>query len=101
MILALLIIVLYFLPSISAYSRKKRNASSILVVNFFLGWTVIGWVVALSWALAKDAEKPTVVVKAAEPTPKASDELIRLFKLKQDGVITEEEFAAHKEKLLS
>jgi Superinfection immunity protein len=46
--------VLYFLPAIIAFARSKRDAVSILVLNFFLGWTAIGWVVALVWALKND-----------------------------------------------
>lgn len=94
-----IIALLYFIPSISAYSRGKRNAASVLVINFFLGWTVIGWIVALSMALGKDAET-TVVVKAPEPTKHVSNELVELFKLKEKGAITDEEFQAHKAKLL-
>jgi hypothetical protein len=47
--------VLYFLPSILALARNKRDTVSILVLNFLLGWTAIGWVVALVWALKVDA----------------------------------------------
>jgi hypothetical protein len=43
--------VLYFLPSILALARNKRDTVSIFVLNFLLGWTAIGWVVALVWAL--------------------------------------------------
>ena len=43
---------LYFLPSI--VGRHKINAEAIFVLNFFLGWTLIGWVAALVWAVAKD-----------------------------------------------
>lgn len=46
--------ILYFLPSIIAFVRGKRDAVSILVLNIFLGWTLIGWVVALVWALKND-----------------------------------------------
>lgn len=46
--------VLYFSPSIVAYQKKKVNLNSIFVVNFFLGWTLIGWVITLAWALAVD-----------------------------------------------
>ena len=45
---------LYFLPSILAFARSKRETMSILVLNFFLGWTAIGWVIALVWALKQD-----------------------------------------------
>jgi hypothetical protein len=47
--------VLYFLPAIVAFARNKRDAASILVLNIFLGWTMIGWVIALVWALKQDA----------------------------------------------
>jgi len=45
---------MYFLPAILAYARSKRDANSILILNIFLGWTAIGWVVALVWALKTD-----------------------------------------------
>jgi hypothetical protein len=47
-------LILAFLPAIIAFARSKRDALSILVLNFFLGWTVIGWVIALVWALKQD-----------------------------------------------
>jgi hypothetical protein len=43
---------LYFLPSI--VGRKKKNSDAIMVLNLFLGWTFVGWVVALCWACMKD-----------------------------------------------
>jgi len=48
----LLLATLYFLPSIIGF--RKRNAASIVALNFFLGWTFIGWVGALVWALKVD-----------------------------------------------
>lgn len=51
--------ILYFLPAIIAYSRSKRDAGAILVLNIFLGWTAIGWVIALVWALKQDV--PVVI----------------------------------------
>ncbi len=46
--------VLYFLPSIIALVRSKRDTFSIFLLNFFLGWTFIGWIVALVWATKHD-----------------------------------------------
>jgi Superinfection immunity protein len=46
--------VMYFLPSIIALARSKRDIAAILLLNFFLGWTMIGWVVALVWAVKTD-----------------------------------------------
>jgi hypothetical protein len=47
--------VMYFLPSIIALARNKRDIVAIVLLNFFLGWSVIGWVVALIWAVKHDA----------------------------------------------
>ena len=49
-----LLFVLYFLPTINGYASGKRNAEAIACLNLFLGWTVIGWVVALVWSSTKD-----------------------------------------------
>jgi hypothetical protein len=46
--------VMYFLPSIIALARSKRAVGAILVLNLLLGWTLIGWVIALVWALKQD-----------------------------------------------
>jgi hypothetical protein len=51
--------VMYFLPSILALARNKRDTTAIVLLNFFLGWTMIGWVVALVWAVKTDV--PAVV----------------------------------------
>jgi hypothetical protein len=50
---------LYFLPSIIALARSKRDLLAIFLLNFFLGWSVIGWIVALVWAAKNDV--PVVV----------------------------------------
>jgi len=46
--------VMYFLPSLIALGRSKRDLMAIFLLNFFLGWTMIGWVVALVWAVKTD-----------------------------------------------
>lgn len=52
----IVISLLYFLPTLIAEIRGKVNASAIFVLNLFLGWTFIGWVVSLVWAFTKDKE---------------------------------------------
>jgi hypothetical protein len=42
---------LYFLPAIIAAVRHTHNSLGILFLNLFLGWTFIGWVVALMMAI--------------------------------------------------
>lgn len=46
---------MYFLPSIVALARSKRDLLAIFLLNLFLGWSVIGWIVALIWAAKSDA----------------------------------------------
>ena len=40
----------YFLPSIIALLRGHLSGLAILLLNPFLGWTLIGWVIALIWS---------------------------------------------------
>jgi len=42
----------YFLPAVIAALRDHKFAASIFVVNLFFGWTLIGWVGCLAWALS-------------------------------------------------
>lgn len=49
-----LLLFAYFFPAVVAFYRKKDNKISILLTNFFLGWTVIGWIVSLVWATTVD-----------------------------------------------
>lgn len=55
------LIVLYFLPSIIGFSRKKSNSGAIFALNLLLGWIFVGWVISLVWALTTD-QKPVVVM---------------------------------------
>ncbi|MDE2098289.1 MAG: superinfection immunity protein [Patescibacteria group bacterium] len=38
----------YFIPT--AMAAFTRQANQVFIVNLFLGWTLIGWVVSLTWA---------------------------------------------------
>ncbi len=49
-VLGILALALYFLPTVVAVARKVTNQGSVAVINIFLGWTMIGWVVALAMA---------------------------------------------------
>lgn len=41
--------VLYFLPTIEAIIKDNKDLYLIIIINIFLGWTLVGWVVALAW----------------------------------------------------
>lgn len=59
---------LYFLPAFLA--RNKPEFTSILVLNILAGWTFIGWIIALVWALtAKPQAQGSPQPVMANPTP--------------------------------
>lgn len=41
----------FFIPYYLAGARNHPNKYPILAINLFLGWSLIGWVIALVWAL--------------------------------------------------
>jgi uncharacterized membrane protein len=94
----IIILLLYFVPAITAYENKKKNKQSVLVINLFLGWSIIGWIVALAMAVGKDKE---TVIKKDVSVNTTTDELEKLVKLKDKGALTQEEFEKQKQKILS
>ena len=50
--LIILAIGVYLIPTSIAMSRKTSTMGAAIVVNIFLGWTFIGWVVALAIAMS-------------------------------------------------
>jgi len=62
----IILLALYFLPTIVALANSHHNAVAIFALNLFLGWTLIGWVLSLVWALAKPPPQ-TVVIQQDQP----------------------------------
>src|SRR5271166_2340999 len=65
-------IVAYFIPGIVAVTRRHRKATFILLVNLFFGWSVLGWIFALVWALRANVAPKAVAVPPplpATPSP--------------------------------
>ncbi len=57
-VLAILILPpLYFLPAILAAAKAHPQGAAIFFVDALLGWTLIGWVVALVWAAGAPGEQ--------------------------------------------
>lgn len=52
------LLIVYFVPWLTAWGRGHRQMVSIFALNLFLGWTLLGWVVALVWALTRPAALP-------------------------------------------
>ncbi|MCU0617688.1 MAG: superinfection immunity protein [Gemmatimonadaceae bacterium] len=55
------LVLLYFLPSMLAWSRKSQRRWKITAINALLGWTVIGWIVSMvmTWAYEPPPEGET------------------------------------------
>ncbi len=56
----LVLTLLYFLPAIVGHN--KRDAAGIFVLNLLLGWTIIGWVIAMVWACSSAPRMPAIVI---------------------------------------
>ena len=56
LILILISIILYVLPWWIASHRKCKHRMGFAVLTIFLGWTFLGWVGALIWAVTGPAE---------------------------------------------
>ncbi len=52
------LIAIHFLPTIIALVRHHPKTVAIVLINVFLGWTLIGWVVALVWSLRSQPVTP-------------------------------------------
>lgn len=52
---------LYFLPALIADRRHRADLLTIALFNAVLGWTLIGWVLALSWSLQHNPPKDLAV----------------------------------------
>lgn len=127
-IIIVISLISYFLPTIIAMFRGKSNTFAILLLNLFLGWTFIGWIVALVWSVTTDNKAQTIVVNnnsTIEPKNEFmtlsnqgsnseqknnlnlnshKEKIQSLKKLKQlfdDGILNEEEFNQQKIQILA
>jgi Superinfection immunity protein/Protein of unknown function (DUF2510) len=57
----------YLIPLAVAMTRGKSNVGGVAIVNIFLGWTFIGWAVALVMACTAHHLVPQVQVTAMLP----------------------------------
>jgi hypothetical protein len=91
MLTLLMLLALYFLPTLIA--RDKKGATGIFLLNFFLGWTFFGYMIALLWALAADP-------KPADTSAALAGELLRLEDLQRRGALSWAEYERQKTRLL-
>jgi hypothetical protein len=58
----------YFIPTIIALARRHPKKGPIILVNLFLGWSVVGWIVSLVWAFSSP-QAPSVINNYMVPPP--------------------------------
>jgi T4 superinfection immunity protein len=54
----------YFLPYSIARIRRTEHGPAIFWVNVFFGWTVLGWIAALIWAVTETAAHETALAQS-------------------------------------
>lgn len=128
--LVLICLGLYFAPTIIAMIRGHAYVWVILAINLFGGWTGLGWCAALAWAVWPKEKAMTDPIlgnvtglgtrnhgdvmgavdhgrvrgRRAEEGVGDGDDLDyleRLAKMKELGIINEQEFKAHKSRILA
>jgi RNA polymerase subunit RPABC4/transcription elongation factor Spt4/uncharacterized membrane protein YqaE (UPF0057 family) len=66
----LVILAIYFAPSMVAASRRHNSGAAIFALNLLLGWTVLGWIAAIVWAytgnVAAQGPSPQTHVKCPD-----------------------------------
>jgi hypothetical protein len=67
LLLFLIGMVCYLIPTALAIYRDCKATVWIAMVNVFLGWTMFGWVVALGWAACAET-RPVPPAMQAPPT---------------------------------
>ncbi|NPD85344.1 superinfection immunity protein [Lentimicrobium sp. L6] len=109
------LIVFYFIPII--IGLQKVHAKSILIINLLLGWTLLGWIGALIWAInspEKNAPMQDPIIQPQQESlskkEKANSEssnnilindINKLVNLKEKGVLSEDEFQLAKKRLFT
>lgn len=89
-------LVFYFVPLMIAFYRDHERYTTIFLLNLFLGWTIVVWVICLIWAVFGQSRKSTASV-----TSNRYEDLERLSRLKSSGDLTEDEYQEEKTRLLN
>lgn len=56
--IGVLALAIYFIPFLLALVRGHPDTLAIFVLNILLGWTFVGWVLALVWSLTSKGRPP-------------------------------------------
>ena len=75
-ILTTLAVTIYLLPAFVAAGRRHRNAGAIFALNLFLGWTLLGWVLALVWGMTANTKPADGTQMRRVPCPECREPII-------------------------
>ena len=102
-ILICILIPLYFIPSFIA--RKSNNLNKIFLLNLLGGWTAIGWIAALIWAIMSIGKKDEILIVDNTANANRQQEKVKqlqqLKELLDSGVLTKGEFGREKGEVLT
>jgi hypothetical protein len=56
-------IALYFLPVLIAVVNHHPRLAGIAVLDLMLGWTLMGWVLALAWAMYQPHDEVWITIR--------------------------------------
>jgi Superinfection immunity protein len=46
----------YLLPTLVANARRGQQVLGVFILDLLLGWTFVGWVIALIWAVSMETK---------------------------------------------
>ena len=110
------VIFAYLLPTVIAACTKHPATVGIGLLNLLFGWSGIVWVATFIWAFVRPA-KPVTVIQQTFPDPRivaspprlpvgspagspVEEELSALLRMKDRQLISDEEFASKRAKIL-
>ena len=92
--LTFLLLLLFFLPTLIAFSKKHPYTWAIFTISTFGALVYgLGWLIGLIWCFFQPGDRYRMFGGSA-------DEIDRLHRLKERGVISQEEFDAGKRTVL-
>jgi hypothetical protein len=62
-LLPLFLVCLYFVPFMVAAARDHDSYIAILLVNALVGWTGLGWVACMAWAILSPTAHPAPAIR--------------------------------------
>ena len=102
LIIIVIILCIYFLPTFVAFSRHHQFKWIIFLINLFTGFTFVGWIGALIWSLIDTDQSTKVYIQPPRTIPNFSiaSEIEKLTILRDNGDISNLEYRELKYKLL-